>query len=496
MFCQYCGKELPDQAKFCPSCGGACAEPEKKAAPAAKKLPAPPLIMIAAAVLVLLVCAAFLMGRGMRSASVSAGQTSSPASSLSADSTSTAQRSQEVFTKFTDLESYFQQQELPVFSKNGRKPTDLDDRLYQVYDTQSSNASSTQQLLEQYISDCLAKENFSLRDERSYKEEDGEWGFYALDFTGQEEVTPFIYNSAGGDFSENCDLVLYYRDKGEGTMSIMCVYANELAQQENSSAPAQPVSQVPAKEDPEPVQKEEPEPEPAEPVFVNDGTALPDLQSFSGNRLEVHSQSVDTHSTKVVYFSDWNKKFFQEYLDLLQNEYGFTLREYKQIESIDSHSYVFDHTGGGDISGFDCTASGIKDGDDVELFIWGLFASRASAEIHVEYSDGLKYVDTGDRTTQELSDRSQSGSSSSGGSDDSIDWGTASGDWKSDFSYCGKCHNKGEITCTSCNGNGGKYVYSNSTPNYSGTAAWSKTGQTWETCRKCGGSGTIDCPNC
>lgn len=52
----------------------------------------------------------------------------------------------------------------------------------------------------------------------------------------------------------------------------------------------------------------------------------------------------------------------------------------------------------------------------------------------------------------------------------------------------------GKVKCRSCDGAGGKYVYS-STPNYSGKGS-SNVGSTWESCRKCYGSGKVDCTTC
>ena len=53
--------------------------------------------------------------------------------------------------------------------------------------------------------------------------------------------------------------------------------------------------------------------------------------------------------------------------------------------------------------------------------------------------------------------------------------------------HCSKCHGDGKITCSRCDGKGGKYIYDNSTRS---------TGRTWENCSKCKGAGKVECPNC
>ena len=54
---------------------------------------------------------------------------------------------------------------------------------------------------------------------------------------------------------------------------------------------------------------------------------------------------------------------------------------------------------------------------------------------------------------------------------------------------CIKCHGNREVTCTQCNGSGGKWIYVNS-------AIGGNSGRHWENCFKCKGSGKITCPRC
>ncbi len=52
---------------------------------------------------------------------------------------------------------------------------------------------------------------------------------------------------------------------------------------------------------------------------------------------------------------------------------------------------------------------------------------------------------------------------------------------------CPICHTSGEVECRACDGNGGKWIYDNSTKN---------KGSTWDRCTKCGGDGRVPCTYC
>lgn len=86
------------------------------------------------------------------------------------------------------------------------------------------------------------------------------------------------------------------------------------------------------------------------------------------------------------------------------------------------------------------------------------------------------------------------GSSGSSSSSSSSNSSGSSSSGKSERK-CYKCSGDGDITCTNCNGRGGKEVRE-SVPNYSGSTSGPKYSTTWENCYKCHGSGEITCTNC
>lgn len=104
--------------------------------------------------------------------------------------------------------------------------------------------------------------------------------------------------------------------------------------------------------------------------------------------------------------------------------------------------------------------------------------------------------------SQSRTGSSQTGSSKgSGGSKSSGSTGGSSGDTGSSKRSvieikCTKCHGETTVECSQCDGEGGKYITDNSTPNYAGSLSGPKVGKTWEKCRKCDGTGSMTCPRC
>lgn len=87
---------------------------------------------------------------------------------------------------------------------------------------------------------------------------------------------------------------------------------------------------------------------------------------------------------------------------------------------------------------------------------------------------------------------SNGGSGNGGGSS----YNSSTGGGNTIKTKCVFCHGDGKVECTNCGGDGGKYAYNNSTPNYSGSTSFSSTSKTWERCFKCSGSGKQTCTHC
>ena len=86
-----------------------------------------------------------------------------------------------------------------------------------------------------------------------------------------------------------------------------------------------------------------------------------------------------------------------------------------------------------------------------------------------------------------------SGSSSGSSSSGSSSGGSTGSRPRIRCTFIG-CDN-GKVECSACDGDGGKWVYDNSTPNYSGGRP-SGGSRTWQSCSKCHGTGETDCTRC
>lgn len=207
---------------------------------------------------------------------------------------------------------------------------------------------------------------------------------------------------------------------------------------------------------------------PAAGPVVLDSSALPDLQSFSGNRLSAHEGTGSSTSTKFWYEGKWDEEFWTEYVSLLQ-DYPFALREQKTGSN--SSYYTFDYVGDAAVASFDCKSSSLKNSGGISLYVMVLHYGNVNAEYQITFADGLTYTDTGERTTRDLEDYNKISSSSQ-----------SSSSGKSQCSSCG-----GSGRCSNCGGTGkvlkwlpgtNTYVEQNCTSCYS-------PGK----CRDCGGTG-------
>lgn len=171
------------------------------------------------------------------------------------------------------------------------------------------------------------------------------------------------------------------------------------------------------------------------PAVTADGPILPNFEAFTNGRASKEEVTEFSNYTKHVYFWNYNQKALNEYIALLQSDYGFTLR----LEDVDENTgdFVFDYTGPGSVDTFEEDFNSIKYNDKCALVIWDLHYSTSGAELHIEFGDGLNYIDTGDRTTRELTPYNDGNGSDSGSSSASDCW------------YCG-----GDGVCPTCGGNG------------------------------------------
>lgn len=233
------------------------------------------------------------------------------------------------------------------------------------------------------------------------------------------------------------------------------------------------------------------------PALPSDGPYLPDPGAFLSCGI-TESGPINSNNGKghfVSYSFDISARdAAEEYLALLQDS-RFELERYSYsgsdpftFEGREHAVYRFDYVGSSpDVE--EITENGKDYPGDV--FLWISYQNgEGRVGMSLAYSDGFTLLDTGDRasvTPVDLSGNPVSGT----GSSDSIDGSSSPSGTQV---KCYKCHGEGTIECSRCDGEGGKWIYDNSTPNYSGHS--NTTSRTWDRCSKCGGSGSMTCTAC
>ena len=237
----------------------------------------------------------------------------------------------------------------------------------------------------------------------------------------------------------------------------------------------------------------------ADPIIPTDADYIvPSIQSFANYQLEPEGDKDRDGSTEVFYDLKRDDAFVQEYVDLLTEQYHFSLRHsapYREGSGDyfdGAMVYFFDYTGTEPIVGFTSKSTDVNGVHDIDL----LFVAKKTGYA-IRFADGLAWVETDDRSTVYGGSEPQYPSDGGGGyeGDDDDDrrprrCAVCGGDGEVDCSSCG---GSGEKDCISCSGRGYTEEYV-STPNYSGYGSSSSTERV--RCFSCGGDGEDDCYSC
>lgn len=241
---------------------------------------------------------------------------------------------------------------------------------------------------------------------------------------------------------------------------------------------------------------ESPEPPPA-PILAEDDVTVPSIQSFANYQLEPEGDR-DKDGYMILYYDvKRNDTFTKEYIDLLTEQYHFSLRSsgiYREGVSKyfdGAEVYFFDYTGTEPIVGFTEKATDVEGVHDVDLVV---IAEKTAFVI--KFADGLAWVETDDRSTVYGGSEPQYPSNGGGYEGDDDDDRRprrcavcgGSGEVK-----CSSCGGSGEKDCVSCSGKGYTEEYVSS-PNYSGSGSSSSLNKV--RCSSCGGDGEKDCYSC
>ena len=200
-------------------------------------------------------------------------------------------------------------------------------------------------------------------------------------------------------------------------------------------------------------------------IVIPDGPVLPDFVSFTNNCAFENKVTEFSNYTKSVYFWNYNQKTVLEYVQLLQDEYHFTL-QWKE-EDDNTATYVLTYTGKGSVASFEPTWSWADEAGKCNVSIWDCHYGGGESEIHIVFGDGLILADTGARTSRTLTPyKDGSGSAANTGEE-----------------QCTSCSGSGD--CSTCDGTGRVYRL------LAGT-----TERVEQTCTSCRPSGSGNCPFC
>lgn len=508
MFCHNCGRKLPNQAHFCPSCGtvvpeDACTEqtvpapqsappPPSKAglfknkskAPKAKKPPksGKKLLRFAAAAAAAVAVIALVWWLLSRPPVISIPD---PAHFFGISA--------------QEEEGYHLiAHEFTFNSNTDQQARDKADAYVELLDS----SKYPYVLKDSYESTVLSWTNY----------------IYELDYTGSDKVKSkdapcdvrIRYEPGNSTNNGVPALYIWFYDHYKYEFTPAETYAApasspEAPAPEESTAPSAPadVSQAPAQTEPAaaPSAPAEPVLAPSAPATVTvqkAPTDLPDPGPFLGglNRNE-DQDSYGGHLVSYKFDLDEGRDPAEEYRQLLERWGNLELDWVGEPFSWEGRtytSYFYKYVGEGDVTAIEV----IDDISDVQLSI-SYYADRGYILLTLYYAPEMNVIDSGEKASSfpedfvgSSSGTSSGGSSSSGSSFSSTSSSRNNSSPKTD---CYKCRGDGDITCSRCNGAGGKEKRE-SVPNYSGSLSGPKYATTWETCSKCRGTGEMTCTAC
>ena len=341
---------------------------------------------------------------------------------------------------------------------------------------------------QEYIDLLTEKYHFSLRDSGLYKDADdnylGDAIIYYLDYTGTAPIVGF--SDTDSTLGEIHDVELQITAKKTG---FAIHFADGLVW--TNTDDCSPIF--------------------ADPVIPPDADYIvPSIESFSNYQLWPKEEHEKDGYTILFYDLKRDDTFVQEYVDLLTEQYHFSLRLTAPYRAgVDDNYfagadvYYFDYTGTEPIVGFTSKATDVEGVHDIEVAM----VVRKSG-FSINFADGLAWVETDDRSTVFGGSEPQYPSKG--------DYDHSDRDDDDDRPRrCSVCRGSGEVDCSSCGGSGEKDCVSCSgkgyteeyvsTPNYSGSGSSSSRervrcfacgGDGEDDCYACRGHGTKDCPSC
>ena len=223
---------------------------------------------------------------------------------------------------------------------------------------------------------------------KTYQDEDVELGYYWFDYTGGRALEGFRYkNHTTAHTVYNCDLVYGYYVYRDGTVEIYSYFDKELVQRDSADVVTVETGSAGSNDSAAAGQPDGP----LSPEDIPAG-AMPELGAYSGGAFTLVSDTATRESTTLQYSGAASAAFFEEYVGLLEAEYGFRVvdRDVNERGFFTQFGYTLVYEGDAAVENFAQDESTVS----LSLKYWAI---GRSGDLEVTYARGLQPVDTGDR---------------------------------------------------------------------------------------------------
>lgn len=217
-------------------------------------------------------------------------------------------------------------------------------------------------------------------------------------------------------------------------------------------------------------------------------------QIITKNGKETTNKSAGNYINYVYECSiDDDDNFAEKYVELLSSRYSFTQIKYFENDYIKTsarkyENWGFDYNGTKHVDTFKLKDFARKSEYDAAISVTKVsYYDSGISKFIIRISTDLDY--DGDYVEEE-----RHPSSSNRNEEERVETPTYN-DNTLLFKECSNCRGRGKITCTACDGKGGREVRK-SVPNYSGSLEGPENYTVIDPCAICAGRGEVTCPYC
>ena len=262
------------------------------------------------------------------------------------------------------------------------------DSYKQLYGSDDSTVRAVTRLLERYFDNSLTAQGFTMAGSKTYQDDAVELGYYWFDYTGGRALEGFGYNNQTTAHTVyNCDLLYGYYVYPDGTAELYSYFDKELVQRTT----AEVVTQGPGGTNGQDSAAAGQPDGPLAPEDIPAG-AVPELSAYSAHAFTLQSDTATRENTTLQYSGGGSIEFFDAYIGLLEEKYGFRVleRDVNDRGFFRQFNYVLVYEGNAAVENFE------DRGQDVSLTV-KYWAIGSRGDVEMIYARGVQVVDTGDR---------------------------------------------------------------------------------------------------